>query len=316
MVEWEGAETNGTQCHSLYGAVRKPTAEMLHGIRTLIVDLRDIGSRYYTFSWTMCLCLEACAEEGISVVVLDRPNPLGGVEVEGPTQEPDFLSFVGLNPLPIRHGLTLGEIATKFAPATLDLEVIACTGWPREAHHPATGLLWAPPSPNMPSYDTALVYPGACLIEGTTLSEGRGTTKPFEQFGAPYLEKEKLSKTLNDLDLPGVLFRPIEFQPVFHKHGGQICNGCFVHVTDPQLFRPVHTYVEILKACYSQFVNAGQPSSKFVSTLAGAGAWNSEMETSLEGFWKLPPYEYEFEKMPIDILWGSPDLRTQIQGSL
>lgn len=274
MIEWEGSG----RTYSLYGEHRKPTPEMLEGLDLMVIDLPDIGSRYYTFAWTTVLTIEACRESGIGVLVLDRPNPLGGVVTEGPINE--LISFVGLRPVPIRHGLTLGEIALREGP----VEVLSAEGWSREVLFPETGLPWAMPSPNMPTFDTALVYPGGCLLEGTTISEGRGTTRPFEIFGAPGFSG--LDRELNALDLPGVHFRPIQFQPTFNKHAGELCDGCFVHVHDRAALQPVLTYVHVLAACFKR-----RP----------------------EGFWKQPPYEYEHEHMPIDILWGSSALRESIE---
>lgn len=272
MIEWEGDSALPVPIYSLYGAVRKPTPEMLDGLDLLVIDLPDIGSRYYTFAWTACLCAEACAELGIDVVILDRPNPIGRA-VEGPVNE--LRSFVGLHPVPIRHGLTLGELVTRFHPE------VTVQGYEGEG-----AAVWAMPSPNMPTLDTALVYPGGCLLEGTSISEGRGTTRPFEIFGAPHLNREKLAADLNSLDLPGVHFRPLQFQPTFNKHAGQVSEGCFVHVTDRDAFRPVLTYVHILHACF---------------------------RANPEGFWKQPPYEYEEVHLPIDILWGSAVLRKSLE---
>jgi uncharacterized protein YbbC (DUF1343 family) len=286
MIEWEGAPDSRWNCriHSLYGEHRKPTEEMLDGIDLLLIDLPDIGSRYYTFAWTMAFCLEAAWELGIECLILDRPNPLSGKKMEGPSLDPEYRSFVGLFPVPIRHGLTLGEIARLMFG---NVAVESCRGWDRTQYFRETDLPWAMPSPNMPTADTALVYPGGCLLEGTTLSEGRGTTRPFEIFGAPWLDAFSLAQRMNGLDLPGVRFRPIQFEPTFQKHAGQICEGCFVHVTDYRAFEPVQTYAHVLAQCHRD---------------------SGENE-----FWKLPPYEYEAEKMPVDILWGSPWLRESIE---
>lgn len=281
MIEWEGSTRGLVPIHSLYGQHRKPTPEMLQGIDLLVVDLPDIGSRYYTFAWTTVLAIEACQEAGVDVLILDRPNPLGGIVREGPVNE--IKSFVGLRPVPIRHGLTLGEIARSIKD---DVQIEEATGWRREDLFPATGLTWAMPSPNMPTFETALVYPGGCLLEGTTVSEGRGTTRPFEIFGDPEFDSAEIAAALNELSLPGVHFRPIEFQPTFNKHEGQICRGCFVHVTDAARFQPVRTYAHILHESYRR--KGGD-------------------------FWKQPPYEYEYEISPIDLLWGSPWLREAIQ---
>lgn len=310
MIEWEGGRDAvfGVPLYSLYGVVRKPKPEWLEGLDTFVIDVPDIGSRYYTFAWTASLCMEACAAAGIPVVVLDRPNPLGGEMVEGPLIEPGYESFVGLHSFPIRHGLTLGEllaeVASRICPSA-DLGIVECQGWTRADMADQTALPWALPSPNMPNFETALVYPGACLLEGTVISEGRGTTCPFRQFGAPWLDAFELTRRLNALDLPGVHFRPVSFEPIFHKHGGQICQGAFASVSDSLAFRPVRTYVEALGVLFTLWKEAGEPETRFHGGLAGRGAW-AERET---GFWKSPPYEYETEKMPIDILWGGPSLR-------
>ena len=291
MIEWEGREDPrlGTRIASLYGEHRAPTDEMLEGLDLLLVDLPDIGSRYYTFIWTTALCMKQCAGRGIPVMLLDRPNPIGGLEVEGTVLDLSFSSFVGLYPLPTRHGMTLGELATyfqaKFIP-TSELRVVAVEGWSRSDYIDDTDAPWVMPSPNMPTVDTALVYPGGCLLEGTNLSEGRGTTRPFEILGAPFLDGWKLAESLNQLSLPGVHFRPLQFQPTFQKHAGEICEGCFVHVTDRRAFEPVLTYTAILQESKRQTPGAFE--------------------------WKAPPYEYEYEKMPIDILAGNGWLRKDV----
>lgn len=210
MIEWEGFidKTTGLPVYSLYGKTRKPTEQMLEGIEVFIIDLQDVGARYYTYIWTMALCMEAC-ERKISLIVLDRVNPIGGHIVEGPVLKSEFSSFVGLYPLPIRHGMTIGEIAmyfkSRFYPE-VDLTVIPLRGWRRNQWFDSTGLPWVMPSPNMPTLETATVYPGMCLLEGTILSEGRGTTRPFEIFGAPFIEPERLVRRLNDFKLKGVFF--------------------------------------------------------------------------------------------------------------
>lgn len=290
MIEWEGYRDprTGLPVHSLYGQHRKPTAAMLADLDVLVVDLQDVGARYYTFVWTLLLCLEACAEQGKSVLVLDRPNPIGRA-VEGNVLDPDFRSFVGLAPIPMRHGATLGELACwlrRWADLDVDLEVVAASGGEPGDFHDQTGLPWVMPSPNMPTLETALVYPGACLLEGTTLSEGRGTTRPFEIVGAPDVEPEALVDELDRLQLPGVALRPLLFQPTFQKHAGRLCGGVQVHITDRTALRPVLTYVAILWA-----VRRLHP-----------------------GFdlWRPPPYEYEEIKRPIDILAGGTELREAV----
>ncbi len=287
MIEWEGAgdPRTGWRVHSLYGQHRKPTEQMLDGIELMVVDLQDVGARYYTFIWTMLLCIEACAERQIPVLVLDRPNPIGGVQIEGPVMEPRFSSFVGLRPLPARHGLTVAEIADLFYGG--HFEAVRMEGWKREMYFEDTGLPWAMPSPNMPSPETAVVYPGGCLLEATNLSEGRGTTRPFEIVGAPYLEGYTYCELLNGLGLPGVKFRPIEFAPTFNKHSGKLCQGCFIHVLDRKVFEPVRTGIALIEEA--------------IRSAPG------------EFRWKEPPYEYEYEKLPIDILAGNDWLRPSIE---
>ncbi|MBU8871609.1 MAG: DUF1343 domain-containing protein [Gemmatimonadales bacterium] len=291
MIEWEGYTDpdSGLPVFSLYGKHRKPTSEMLAHFDTLVIDLQDVGARYYTFIWTMLLSMEACAEAGKRVVVLDRPNPIGGLAVEGTVLEPGFESFVGLAPIPMRHGLTIGELAGFFARyrgLDLDLEIVLLQGWRRAMDFAATDLPWVLPSPNMPTLDTAFVYPGGCLLEGTELSEGRGTTRPFEIMGAPYIVPQVLMSELEGTHLPGVQFRPLQFEPTFHKFAGEVCGGLQVHVSDRDSFLPVATYTAIIGA---------------VSRL-----WPDHFS------WKQPPYEYEKEKLPIDILAGGEMWRRTI----
>ena len=297
MVEWEGWSTDelsglpaGLPVYSLYGKTRKPGADMLKGLDVLVIDMQDVGARYYTFIWTMELCMQACLELGKSVVIFDRPNPIGGTLIEGPVLETDYSSFVGLRPLPIRHGMTVGEIAeylkTEYYQG-LDLHVIPMTGWKRKMWFDTTGLPWVLPSPNMPTLDTAVVYPGMCLLEGTLLSEGRGTTRPFEIFGAPFIAPELLIKRLREFKLPGVIFRPMFFEPTFQKHSGNLCGGAQIHVTDRDKFKPFKTGVAILKAVHDLYPE--------------------------DFLWKQPPYEYETEKMPIDILAGTDRIRKEIE---
>ncbi|MFO7653643.1 MAG: DUF1343 domain-containing protein [Candidatus Krumholzibacteriia bacterium] len=296
MVEWEGFTDpiTGVPAFSLYGEHRKPTGAMLEPIDTLIVDLQDVGARYYTFVWTLLLCLEACAEHGRSVVVLDRPNPLGGT-VQGNVLDPAYRSFVGLAPVPMRHGLTLGELARWFRARfrlDVDLEVVPMRGWRRDTWFDETGLPWVMPSPNMPTLETAVVYPGMCLLEGTELSEGRGTTRPFEIVGAPYVDAEQLAARLQDAEVPGCLWRPLHFQPTFQKHAGRLCGGVQVHVIDRVGYSPVLATTTLLAAVRE--------------------LWPDEFA------WRRPPYEYETEKLPIDVLAGGPELREAVDagGSL
>jgi len=295
MVEWEGFTdpATGVPVHSLYGANRKPTPDMLGEIDLLVVDLQDVGARYYTFIWTLLLVMEACAEAGKRVVVLDRPNPIGGLEREGTVLDPAYRSFVGLAPIPMRHGLTVGELAgwfrSRYAPS-LSLDVVWMEGWRRSMWFAETGLPWVMPSPNMPTVDTAAVYPGFCLLEGTTLSEGRGTTRPFEIFGAPFIDPEALVKRLAAYELPGAVFRPLSFEPTFQKHAGRLCGGAQLHVADRDRFGSVVTAAAVLSAIHE--------------------LWPADFR------WKQPPYEYEHEKLPIDILAGGTGFRSDIESGL
>ena len=279
--------------YSLYSDTREPTAEMVKGLDVLVVDLQDVGARIYTFIYTMANCLRAARRHGIPIVVCDRPNPIGGADVEGPMLEAGYESFVGLFPIPMRHGMTIGELARLFNDAFgigADLRVVPVEGWDRGMYFDQTGLPWVMPSPNMPTLDTAIVYPGAVLFEGTQLSEGRGTTRPFEYLGAPWIDAEHFAEDLNALGLEGVRFRPIVFEPTFQKHARVTCGGCQIHVTDRRAFKPVLVGVAVM----GQFHRANP--SRFA--------------------WRQPPYEYEHEKMPIDILAGSPALRAQIDAGV
>ncbi|MBK8482733.1 MAG: DUF1343 domain-containing protein [Proteobacteria bacterium] len=275
--------------YSVYGntlATLAPRPEWLRDLDLLVVDLQDIGSRYYTFAWTMVLAMRACAATRTPLLVLDRPNPLGGAVVEGPSIAPGFASFVGLHPLPVRHGLTLGELA-RLTRAELqldvELEVLPLDGWRRTQRFAATGLPWVLPSPNMPTPETALVYPGACLLEGTNVSEGRGTTRPFELVGAPWIDGYRLAADLTRLALPGALWRPLGFVPSFHKHAQQLCGGVQLHVSDPESFAALRTGVALLLALWQQ-----RP---------GACAWRTE------------PYEFVDDRPAIDLLAGGEWLR-------
>jgi uncharacterized protein YbbC (DUF1343 family) len=284
---------SGLRAYSLYGdsvASLKPTPDQLAGLDVLVIDLQDVGSRYYTFQATMLYCLEAAAGVGLRVIVLDRPNPLGGVTVEGPTIRPGFESFVGAHPIATRHGLTIGELARLYrAERNIDveLEVVACEGWRRDMDFEATGLPWVLPSPNMPTVDTAFVYPGQCLIEGTNLSEGRGTTRPFELCGAPGIDARRVCERLNGEGLPGVTFRAAWFQPTFQKHAGRRCGGLQLHVHDRTTFRPVRTGLAVLAA---------------LREAAGAGfAWRTEV------------YEFVRDPIAIDLLFGSDRERKALE---
>ncbi|MGZ6080027.1 MAG: exo-beta-N-acetylmuramidase NamZ family protein [Myxococcaceae bacterium] len=235
----------GVPMHSLYGSTAdslRPRAEWLQGLDVVVFDIQDVGARYYTYVYTLALAMEACGKAGVRLVVLDRPNPLGGERVEGNLVEPGFQSFVGLYPLPNRHGMTLGELARMLNAEQrfgCDLAVVPCLGWSRRMRWTETGLPFIPPSPNMPTPDTAQVYPGMCLLEGTNISEGRGTCRPFEQFGAPYLDAHAVAEALERHALPGLRLRPVHFVPTWDKHRGADCGGAFLHVTDPAVFPSV-----------------------------------------------------------------------------
>ena len=276
--------------YSLYSETREPTAAMLAGLDFLVIDLQDIGARIYTYIYTMANCLRASARHGVRVIVCDRPNPIGGTDVEGALLVEGFESFVGQFPIPMRHGMTIGELARLFNEhfaIGASLEVVQMEGWRREMYSDATDLPWVMPSPNMPTLDTAIVYPGTVLFEGILISEGRGTTRPFELIGAPWIEAESFARQMNALKLPGAYFRPAVFEPTFQKHAKQTCGGCQIHVTDRQQFQPVLVGVALI-AMFHQVDPA-----RFA--------------------WRQPPYEYEHDKMPIDILAGSDKLRAQIE---
>ncbi len=312
MIEWQGEGATKVQfpVFSLYGEHREPTDEMLDNVDLILIDLPDVGARYYTFIWTMSLVMKAAERLGIPMLILDRPNPIGS-QTEGTVLDPNFATFVGLHPLPLRHGLTIGEIALyvhdHYYPKS-QIEILKLEKWDRDSYADHNQHAWVMPSPNMPTVDTAVVYPGGCLIEGTNLSEGRGTTRPFETIGAPWLDGSRLAEALNSQDLSGVYFRPIQFEPTFNKYHGQICNGVFVHVLDRSRFEPVLTYIAIMMECIHQ---TGLKDSSHVRLDRFRA---NSPETELGGFaWKQPPYEYEFEKLPIDILFGNGWMREEIE---
>ena len=275
---------------SLYSETREPTDAMLDLIDVLVIDIQDVGARIYTFIYTMANCLRAAARKGLPVIVCDRPNPIGGKAVEGPMLKSGYESFVGQFPIPMRHGMTVAELARLFNERHgigAELEVVPMEGWSRDMDWDETGLPWVMPSPNMPTLDTAIVYPGTVLFEGTMLSEGRGTTRPFELIGAPWLDGELLAERMNSAGLTGVHFRPATFEPTFQKHAKATCGGCQIHVTSRQEFAPVQVGVSLMRECF------GLAPERFK--------------------WRDPPYEYEHDKMPIDILAGSAALRQQIE---
>jgi uncharacterized protein YbbC (DUF1343 family) len=279
--------------YSLYSETREPTAAMLKGLEALVIDLQDVGVRIYTYIYTMANCLRAARRHGLPVIVCDRPNPIGGRDVEGALLVEGFESFVGQFPIPMRHGMTIAEIARLFNEEFgigASLEVVKMEGWRRPSYWDGTELPWVMPSPNIPTLDSAVVYPGTVLFEGTMLSEGRGTTRPFELLGAPWIDAERFASAMMALGLPGVYFRPAVFEPTFHKHAKQPCGGCQIHVLDRDAFRPVLTGVALIDT-FRRFNPA-----KFA--------------------WRQPPYEYEHDKVPFDIMSGSDELRRQIEGEV
>jgi molybdopterin-guanine dinucleotide biosynthesis protein MobB len=277
----------GLPAVSLYGATReslKPRGEDIADLDALVFDVADVGARYYTYLWTMMLAMEACAEAGKRLVVCDRPNPIGG-EVEGAPAEEAYLSFVGMHPVPVRHGMTAGEMARLLAAEKrldVDLAVVAVTGWARDMDSSRTGFPWVSPSPNIPSVATAFVYPGMCLLEGTNLSEGRGTTRPFEMFGAPWLPAAGFADALNGLALPGVSFVPVHFRPMFDKHAGENCGGALIQVTDKRSFRSFETGLRVIETA-------------------------RRLDPKLFA-WRTEPYEFD-PRPAIDLLTGSPGYR-------
>nr|WP_318540923.1 DUF1343 domain-containing protein [Terribacillus saccharophilus] len=249
-------EKTGLPVYSLYGQTRKPTPEMLKNVEVLVFDIQDVGTRYYTYIYTMAYSMEAAKENNIPIVVLDRPNPLGGLSVDGPVLEPEFSSFIGMYPIPTRHGMTVGELASFFNEEFnigADLSVVKMKGWRRSMDFDDTGLPFVLPSPNMPTVSTTFVYPATGLIEGTNLSEGRGTTKPFELIGAPFINSTNLAAELNSLSLPGVTFRAASFTPTSSKHAGKLSHGVEIYVTDRAEFDEVTTGLYIIKTIHDMY---------------------------------------------------------------
>ena len=280
----------GRPIFSLYSETRAPKDEWYSLIDVLLVDLVDVGTRVYTFAHTLSHCLEVAARTGIKVVVLDRPNPIGGAEIEGNILQPDCRSFVGRHPIPMRHGLTIGELALLMADEMTprpELEVVSMTGWQREMYFDETGLEWVLPSPNMPDITTAWIYPGQVIWEGTNISEGRGTTRPFHFCGAPFLDSRLLKAEMEKSDLPGVYFRSITFEPMFHKFRGRACEGLEIHPMDRTRFKPYLTSITLLEIILKHYPE--------------------------EFAWKEPPYEYEYERRPIDLILGDKKLRESLE---
>jgi uncharacterized protein YbbC (DUF1343 family) len=276
--------------YSLYGKTRKPTKSMLDPIDVLLVDLQDVGTRVYTFIYTLSYCLEAAKTLNKKVVVLDRPNPINGKTVEGNCLSPDYHSFVGRYTLPMRHAMTIGELAKLFNEhfeIGCDLEIIPMKGWRRSMFFNQTGLPWVAPSPNLPSPVSTMVYPGQVLWEGTNVSEGRGTTLPFEQFGAPYVNPAKIAASIDARSIPGIVLRPVIFEPTANKWQEQPCRGFQIHITDPEQYRPYETSLRLLQAIIGQHKKAFE--------------------------WKQPPYEYETRRLPIDLIIGDRQVRQRIE---
>lgn len=294
MIEWEGYNDSdlGIPVHSLYGERREPSGAMLAGLDAVIIDLPDVGARPYTYLWTAVLMMRRCAATGAAVLVLDRPNPIGGTEIEGPILEEEYISFVGLHPIPQRHGLTIGETLAMIhwrEKLSCPLDIVAMTGWNRTERFEETGLPWVLPSPNIPTPLTALLYTGTVMLEGTNISEGRGTTRPFEIIGAPWIEPARFSRELAGCGLPGAVFRPLWFTPTWDKYAGELCGGVQIHVVDGDAFRPVRCCAMIIAAA--------------------ARLYPERFE------WLNPPYEYDHRHRPIDIITGGPHLREAIDGT-
>lgn len=296
MIEWESTSDPllGIPVYSLYGEHRKPTPSMLEGIEALVADLQDVGARLYTYIWTVKLCMEACAEAGIPVYILDRPNPIGRVPADGPVLSEEYFTFVGGACIPLCHRMTIGEMALwlkeKYIPGC-ELHVVRAEGWRRNMLYPETGLPWVLPSPNMPTPQTAAVYPGTVLAEALNVSEGRGTVIPFELIGAPWIDGRRLLREMRSRNLPGCSFRMHDYIPTFHKYAGEYCRGIQTHVTDASVFRPVATALHLFDAI---------------------------IRTSPSGALKFnpPPYEYEYRLMPFDILSGDSRMREVLSNGL
>ena len=292
MVESDHGEDSATglPLFSLYGETRRPTKAMFEELDVLLVDLQDVGTRVYTFLYTLAYCLEAAAEWGKAVLVLDRPNPIGGDLIEGNLLQEGWTSFVGLYPLPMRHGLTFGELAlliNREFGSKADVQVLAMAGWKREMLFHDTGLPWVFPSPNMPTVDTALVYPGQVIWEGTLVSEGRGSTRPFELVGAPYWDCDRILTELKTVPLPGCVLRPLAFEPTSGKWAGRFCNGFQIHVTDAKVFHPYRSSLALLQAVLQLYPGQFQ--------------------------YKEPPYEYEYDRLPMDLILGDQELRLALE---
>jgi uncharacterized protein YbbC (DUF1343 family) len=295
MIETEHGidRKTGLPVHSLYSETREPTEAMLRDIDVVIFDMQDVGCRIYTFVYTLANCMRAAKKWGKRVVVCDRPNPISGAVISGNVLEPEYASFVGQFPIPTRHGMTVAELARMFKDHFNiggELEVLSMDGWRREYWHDETDAPWVMPSPNMPTLSSATVFPGTVHFEGTQLSEGRGTTRPFELIGAPYIDPDAYAANLNAIGCPGVFFRSCGFQPTFQKHAGVSCGGVQIHVKDRKSFEPVITGVAMVKLAYDMYPDQFR--------------------------WKDPPYEYVYDQNPFDVISGTNKIREAIeQGS-
>jgi uncharacterized protein YbbC (DUF1343 family) len=292
MIETEHAvdRSTGLPIHSLYSETREPTEAMLQDVDVLLFDMQDVGCRIYTFAYTMANCMRAAKKYGKKVIVCDRPNPITGLSVEGNVLEIEQASFVGQFPIPTRHGMTLAELARMFNEhfeIGCDLEVVPMKGWARDNWQDETDAPWVMPSPNIPTVDTAVVFPGTVHFEGTQISEGRGTTRPFELIGAPYIQPEDYAEKLNEVGFPGVYFRSCVFRPTFQKHGGVSCGGVQIHVTDRAAFQPVIVGVAMAKLAYDMYRESFR--------------------------WKEPPYEYVYDRNPFDVIAGTSKLRESFE---
>ncbi|MCW4049844.1 MAG: DUF1343 domain-containing protein [Candidatus Bathyarchaeota archaeon] len=308
----------GLPVHSLYGDHEKPTVEMLEGLEALVFDIQDCGARFYTYVSTLTHCMEASAEHGIRVVVLDRPNPLNGDATEGNILKPGFRSFIGLHPVPIRHGLTVGELAQFINQGIqCDLHVVEMEGWRRGMWYDETSLPWIQPSPNLPSLDTATVYPGTCFFEGVNVSEGRGTTRPFEYIGAPWIDGRSWAETLNNTGLPGVCFRSSHFTPTFWKFKDERCGGVQVHVVDRKCFRPMETGLHLLTTLIQlypdtfSFNESSYDKRRHFDLLAGTDTLRADLMAGVSveeimASW-MPELEEYREKRKEHLLYGGDD---------
>lgn len=279
--------------YSLYSETRQPTEEMLQNLDALVFDLQDVGGRVYTFIYTMANAMKACAEFGKRMIVCDRPNPINGIDIEGNFLEKGFESFVGQYPIPMRHGMTVGELAKFFNEEfdiRCDLTVVPMENWSREDFFDETDVPWAMPSPNMPTVDTAVIFPATVYFEGTQISEGRGTTRPFEIVGAPFIDADDLANALAEFRLPGIKFSATNFIPTFQKHANTSCGGVFIHVSDRNIYQPVLTGIALVKTIHDLYKNDFK--------------------------WKEPPYEYVYDKNPFDVISGTDKIRKFIENGV